>query len=190
MVVIGMLDISENPFFAEKKLDENNKDYLTGLYNRRYARTIINEQLTLGIPYGILLLDIDKFRQLNDVCGHYLGDNVLILLSEILRKYTRDGDICVRLGGDEFLVFIPYLYEGELLELRAAQINKEFRVALDQLCPYNLSDGLTIAGVYGKRETTLENLYREADEILHLMKECYVERQKIAVRALDDKSTF
>ncbi|MBR6755791.1 MAG: sensor domain-containing diguanylate cyclase [Peptococcaceae bacterium] len=187
MFISGMLDISENPFFTEKQHDESNRDYLTGLYNRRYARTLINEQLSSGIPYGLLLLDIDKFRQLNDIYGHYVGDDVLILLSEVLQKYTRDGDVCVRLGGDEFLAFFPYLHEGEVLKLRAAQINFEFKNSLDKLCPHNQSDGLTIAGIYGNETATLEKLYRKADEILYQIKECYTEQVKIEVKALGER---
>ena len=181
VVTSTMLDISQNPFFIEQRQDEVNRDYLTGLYNRRYARSIINEQLALGIPYGLLLFDINNFRQINELYGHNMGDEVLILLGKILQKYTRDGDVCVRLGADEYLAFLPNFDNGMVLKGRAEQINAEFKKYLQELCPQNQSKGLTISGVHGRKETTLEELYRETSRVLYQLKENNDETDKIQI---------
>ena len=63
----------------------------------------------------MLLMDIDNFKQLNDTYGHQAGDQVLILLARIMQKYSRKGDVAARIGGDEFILFLPGFTQEELL---------------------------------------------------------------------------
>jgi diguanylate cyclase (GGDEF)-like protein len=84
------------------------RDKLTGLYNRRYfdemlARTLDQARRNKQ-PLALLMLDLDDFKPLNDQCGHALGDQVLADIGRTLLDLTRDGDICSRVGGDEFLL--------------------------------------------------------------------------------------
>jgi diguanylate cyclase (GGDEF)-like protein len=86
-------------------------DVLTGLYNRRH----LEEQLRIAIatavrrdePIGVLLLDVDHFKAVNDTYGHLAGDEVLVELARRIHAELRAGDIAGRWGGEEFLVLLP-----------------------------------------------------------------------------------
>jgi diguanylate cyclase (GGDEF)-like protein len=87
------------------------RDPLTGLYNRRYLEETMGRELPrarrLGESVGVIVLDIDHFKLLNDTYGHDAGDLVLERTGELLRAATRDSDIACRFGGEEFAVILP-----------------------------------------------------------------------------------
>lgn len=87
------------------------RDPLTGLYNRRYLEETIGRELPRarrqGHPVGLILVDLDHFKQLNDTHGHNAGDHVLSEMGALLREMTRGSDIACRLGGEEFAVVLP-----------------------------------------------------------------------------------
>lgn len=86
-------------------------DELTGLPNRRFAMTLLNDLWAHarehGSTFSVLLLDADKFKQVNDTYGHATGDTLLRSLAGALRESVRTDDAVCRLGGDEFLVICP-----------------------------------------------------------------------------------
>ncbi|RFU71643.1 diguanylate cyclase [Peribacillus saganii] len=92
--------------FYQKKItfveSESNQDPLTGFYNRRFLERKIKD---LG-DYSIILFDIDRFKNVNDQYGHQVGDEVLKYLSELIKRETRESDLCFRLGGEEFLIVL------------------------------------------------------------------------------------
>lgn len=84
------------------------RDKLTGLYNRRYfdemlARTLDQAERSRQ-QISLLMLDLDRFKPINDRYGHAMGDKVLADVGKAIQSLTRDGDICSRIGGDEFLI--------------------------------------------------------------------------------------
>jgi diguanylate cyclase (GGDEF)-like protein len=87
------------------------RDPLTGLYNRRYAEETMARELPrarrLGESIGVIVIDIDHFKNLNDTFGHDAGDFVLERTGELLRTATRNSDIACRFGGEEFAVILP-----------------------------------------------------------------------------------
>lgn len=87
------------------------RDPLTGAFNRRhYDEVILTESARArrtGNPIGFLMIDVDDFKQINDTHGHDVGDRVLIDVVQLLRGNTRESDLVVRTGGDEFLVVLP-----------------------------------------------------------------------------------
>jgi diguanylate cyclase len=87
------------------------RDPLTGLYNRRYLEETMNRELPrarrLGESVGVIVIDIDHFKRLNDTYGHDAGDFVLERMGELLRAATRNSDIACRFGGEEFAVILP-----------------------------------------------------------------------------------
>ena len=95
----------------EGLLAQSIRDSLTGLYNRRYleesAQMEERRSQRSGQPFGILMLDLDHFKQLNDKYGHDAGDFVLREFGQVLQKQTRSGDIACRYGGEEFTVILP-----------------------------------------------------------------------------------
>ncbi len=84
------------------------RDYLSGLYNRRFLNESLNTHLDSWVnnrkPIAVLYMDVDKFKSINDSCGHSTGDLAIKHVADWLRKCTRENDYVFRLGGDEFLV--------------------------------------------------------------------------------------
>jgi diguanylate cyclase (GGDEF)-like protein len=87
------------------------RDPLTGLYNRRYLDDALERELVRaqreGYPLSVVLLDLDRFKALNDAHGHPAGDAVLVALGKALREQVRAGDLASRIGGEEFLLVLP-----------------------------------------------------------------------------------
>lgn len=86
-------------------------DALTGLHNRRsfdeFLSAEISRQKRFGSPFSLLLLDLDRFKELNDTRGHATGDRALRLTADALKSGTRESDRVARLGGDEFIALLP-----------------------------------------------------------------------------------
>lgn len=86
-------------------------DELTSLHNRRYFLQKLREEIERAWRYSrkisLLLIDIDNFKQYNDVYGHQQGDDVLRMFSNRLRKIVRENDTVARLGGEEFVIIMP-----------------------------------------------------------------------------------
>jgi diguanylate cyclase (GGDEF)-like protein len=85
------------------------KDDLTGLYNKRFFEFILDKYRNFDTQIGIIFVDIDKFKELNDKYGHMFGDKILKEVSDIIKGSVRDIDYAFRFGGDEFVVvsFVP-----------------------------------------------------------------------------------
>lgn len=86
-------------------------DYLTGLYNHRYAHERLEAELNRarrqGVPLSVVMLDLDRFKGINDTYGHLAGDQVLREVGRILRDACRNYDVGARYGGEEFLIILP-----------------------------------------------------------------------------------
>lgn len=88
------------------------QDELTDLYNRRYFNAEAKRQISawrrFRNPLSLIMLDIDHFKEINDIHGHAAGDQVLIRLATVLRSQTRDIDTICRYGGEEFVILLPF----------------------------------------------------------------------------------
>ncbi len=88
------------------------QDELTELYNRRYFNAEAKRQISawrrFRNPLSLIMLDIDHFKEINDIHGHAGGDQVLMRLATVLRSQTRDIDTICRYGGEEFVILLPF----------------------------------------------------------------------------------
>lgn len=124
------------PELVSKNLTEilkvsSTTDALTGLYNRKYLDEYIEKALSQakrnGIVYGILMIDIDFFKMVNDTYGHDVGDKAIKVLATVLKENIREADTAFRFGGEEFLVL---LYECE--EAMVTAIAEKIRLAFEK----------------------------------------------------------
>ena len=110
-------------------------DGLTGLYNRRHfmemAEGAFAHAQRLGQQLVVLMIDVDRFKQINDVYGHAVGDRVLADVAAACREYVRPDDIVGRYGGDEFIVLIPRTASARAAEIAAQLTGPPARVPRD-----------------------------------------------------------
>jgi diguanylate cyclase (GGDEF)-like protein/PAS domain S-box-containing protein len=106
------------------------RDVLTGLFNRRYMEEMLNREIhraeRKATPLGIIMLDIDHFKQFNDAFGHAAGDALLRELGSFLKARIRGGDIACRYGGEEFMLILPETSLDDTRQ-RAEQLREEFK---------------------------------------------------------------
>lgn len=125
--VIGCIrDITEIRKREELLEDQARRDSMTGLYNHDTGKLLVNEYLRekrMDASSGLLMLDVDHFKNVNDVYGHLFGDEVLIGFSGFLQSFFRKEDILIRTGGDEFAVFLKEI-SREALEKKVSELVK------------------------------------------------------------------
>jgi len=105
-------------------------DQLTGLYNRRYLEEILDKIAASTIRenslLGILMLDVDYFKKVNDTYGHDAGDEVLRQLAKVMINSVRESDFVVRFGGEEFLIILQNIKDEEAVKKVAEKIRENF----------------------------------------------------------------
>jgi len=163
---------------AQEKLKElASVDYMTGLYNRRHFLQVITSLLELAKrnkrDSSLVMIDIDKFKAINDTYGHNVGDKVIIALAELMQKRNRQSDIICRWGGEEFLIFLPETsIEGALI------VAQKFREDAEQLCIHvddtkevRFSVSLGVTQINSSSDESIEISIDRADKALYSAKE-------------------
>ncbi len=116
--------------------------------------------------YGFILLDFDDFKYINDTYGHITGDEILKIFSECLLRIFRKEDILSRLGGDEFIIFIPKLYPISFLEQKIVELCKLYKDRLENHYP-EIQHKFSGGGIWGNQKTSFSQLYKQADLLLY-----------------------
>lgn len=111
----------------EVSREASETDLLTGLTARIAAQQEIEEHLKTDDHGVMMLLDLDRFKSVNDRLGHQMGDKVLVDVAADLKKMFRNSDVLSRLGGDEFVVYLKSVPEKEWALQRASQVVREVR---------------------------------------------------------------
>lgn len=152
-----------NAYAIEQKLKMDDleetslTDPLTGLKNRRYMEAMTKGWIAQGMPFSAIIIDIDRFKLVNDTYGHKVGDEVLQFLSKTTKEIVNKEGLTIRLGGEEFLILLP---ESDLTN--ATQLAEKLRKKLEQSdsptgVPINISAGV---GEYSTNENYSEFLHR------------------------------
>lgn len=160
----------------EAQLQEQSlRDPLTSLYNRRYlSETLEREVLRVarkGAPLGVIMLDIDHFKTINDTLGHTAGDRALQAAGRLLSGQVRGADIVCRYGGDEFVMILPEA-SVEATRQRAEQLRAAAQDLLhtpDSLLSHDLSFSLGVAA-YPENGASGEAILNAADAALYQAK--------------------
>ena len=163
--------------------DFANKDFLTGVYNRRYFYDDMNEYVAYAEeraePYAVAMLDIDHFKQINDTYGHDGGDKALKTLAKKLIDETKKGDLVARFGGEEFCIVLKNVSNEEAVKffvnLRASIANCKVRLKKEQI-KFTVSIGVA----FSRSDYRLDELLELADEALYRAKENGRNRVEIA----------
>ncbi len=169
-----MLDMTEQ-INAEKQLKNLAFfDSLTGLANRhsieQTLKSLVNSDQSIENPFGILLIDLDSFKNVNDNYGHIVGDQLLSRVSRLLNERLRASDTLGRIGGDEFMVIVRNITNCEqLLETADAFIDAfTAPVVLNDDITVSLNITLTIgASLYPTHGEDYVNLFKNADTALY-----------------------
>jgi diguanylate cyclase (GGDEF)-like protein len=150
-------------------------DPLTGINNRRAFAKLVAPIWSTGQRHhrdmSVMLLDIDRFKAVNDTHGHAVGDKALMQLADLLRRRMRSGDVVARWGGEEFIVFLP---ETTLAVARLIAERLRTEIAAMQIEGAGARFSLTATfGVAHNDDpkATLENLISVADRHLYQGKE-------------------
>lgn len=166
--------IKDVSFHRKKELElqtQANTDVLTGLHNRRSFLEILQQQLTLSqqhAPGALLLLDIDRFKRVNDTYGHPAGDLVIQNITQAIRDTLRKDDFCGRIGGEEFAVLLPKASLQEALEL-AERIRKHISVTPTVLAEETIHATVSI-GVATLYKQDINSVQGHADQALYQAK--------------------
>lgn len=148
-------------------------DSLTNLYNRRFFEEYVESEIAKSKRYntffGLILLDIDHFKNINDKHGHLVGDNVLRSLAGFLKKEVRKSDIVCRWGGEEFILFLPEI-SLEDIKIKAEALRESIeKIAIlegNLQIKFTVSIGVSVFD----SESDLNALIKKADDALYQAK--------------------
>ena len=185
----GAMDYIKKPFDPEVLLSRVHKildiqkqmkyfarsaeiDQLTGFLNKAASEARMDR--LCSEETGLLcVLDLDAFKMVNDIFGHDIGDQVLVMFSHVLKKNLRKDDECGRIGGDEFIVFLRNMKDSGELDHFAKRINEEYQAGARAIMGDKLtfSAGVSVGAVavpeYG---TEYPELFHMADQALYIVK--------------------
>ena len=170
----SLQDITEQKRYEEKLVYMARHDPLTGLYNRHTLAEILEQEVSRAQryqhPIGILMVDVNHFKKVNDRYGHAMGDEVLQTVADVLRRSVRDSDVVVRYGGDEFLVLLIET-NGETDIVRARMV-REMEAQCQEGPLLDLPIGLAIGTAHWmpQGDSSIEAVLVEADRKMYVEK--------------------
>ena len=189
--VVALRDISERKKAAEQLEYLAHHDPLTGLANRSLLRARISAAIALaeksGESLALLLLDLDRFKAVNDLHGHPIGDQVLVRVAARLRAAARGAEIIARLGGDEFVILLTAeagaeaARAAEVAQRVIASLTEPFEVGASFL-QINTSIGVSL---YPQHGADADELLKNADTALYSAKRAGRGTQRMFDPAMD-----
>ena len=164
-LVVGFArDISQNKEKSKRINFLSFHDHLTGLYNRRYIEdSIMRLDTNRNYPFTIMMLDVNGLKLTNDAFGHHTGDQVLVSVSEAIKKVCREDDIIGRIGGDEFVILLPKTDRSDAEKIRKRIEKTAAETDLDSVI-VSVAIGYSIKN---HPEQSIEEVMKEADSMMY-----------------------
>jgi diguanylate cyclase (GGDEF)-like protein len=159
-VALALEELSRPPPAEPRKKEH---DSLTGLPRRTLLQAHMDKVLGMRVPFCLLFIDLDNFKQVNDVYGHKTGDALLRQIASQLQQCIRAGDLAVRVGGDEFVVLLANTDHGDDAAGRVRQ------ALLPVVTSYGAGASVGFA-TYPLDGSTLEDLLSTADDRMYQAK--------------------
>ncbi len=152
-----LVDITERKHLERQLREQAIRDPLTDCYNRHYLAEITKANNRGGSIWGVIITDIDNFKEYNDRHGHAYGDRILIRIARFFKQEVRCEDPVFRMGGDEFMIFLPGLDEAATRE-----VVDRLKMKGPAAAPASFSLGWAIR----ENRESLEETMRRADHLL------------------------
>ena len=185
----ALQDVCDKNALLERSLQKVEElaatDPLTGLYNRRHFAKVLEQLFAEAQRYGkdmsCVMIDLDKYKQLNDSLGHQMGDEILIMAGKVIGANMRRMDVAARYGGDEFVLLLPQASAADAAAV-AQRIRQEFKPASAALLKRaeGLSMSIGIGSISGNHPAHADQLVRLADQALYHSKEAGRDRVSLA----------
>jgi len=142
-------------------------DQLTGLPNRRYIDTFLasklSEYISFHIPFGVLFVDVDEFKNFNDTYGHETGDEVLAMVSKTCSSITRSTDLFGRFGGDEFIAILTGTNESNIILISESMRNLVGKYSSADL---GLQVSISVGATLVNDNDSIASILKRADDLL------------------------
>lgn len=150
-------------------------DCLTGLLNRRAVETVLQDKerqfLIMGTNYAVMMMDVDRFKDINDSFGHPIGDSVLQTLALCIQRMIRSQDYAFRYGGDEFLLVLSNVDDAV-----TSQIRERIRSSLLSVQGFAFSITISVGSILRSESTSAAEALVVADQRMYQAKEASRER--------------
>jgi diguanylate cyclase (GGDEF)-like protein len=179
--VIGAIEIFQDTSHQDQTKSEIEllkqqvyTDSLTGVGNRKYLSLLLTRHLakqhSINMHFGVIFLDIDRFKNVNDTYGHQVGDQVLISVAKTISGILRDFDGFCRLGGEEFVVIIPNTNQPIL-----SRIAERMRMFIEKTWLNHQGEDLkvtiSLGATLSRLEDTPESILARADQLIYQSKQ-------------------
>lgn len=154
--------------FYQEKIEEAKKEVLTGTLNKKAFKAFVQKKISKkNRKHGIILIDLNNFKEINDKLGHPIGDAVLIEVSKRINQVLRKKDRLSRFGGDEYIIFISDIENDDNIKQVMNRIVE--KVALPMVIDnFKLKIGISTGNaVYSNHGGTFEELYKIADKNMY-----------------------
>lgn len=174
--VLLFADVTEQVGLMQKLWESATKDSLTGTYNRdcfwklchKTLKQLIEEQK----PFALIIIDLDDFKKINDTYGHQAGDQVLRETAQILQKGIRPNDILARLGGEEFIIFLPETLPDTANKIaqRLRHLIEENPITIDNNTVIRVTGSFGVTGNSCPGNDVLDKVIKQADIAMYQAK--------------------
>jgi diguanylate cyclase (GGDEF)-like protein/PAS domain S-box-containing protein len=184
--IVGAIEAFTDQSFQEDYYRQNKElvekiayDHLMGIYTREYLDLHLKQRLEesnlINNNFGLLFIDVDKFKEVNDSYGHLMGDEILKLIARTLSSNLRTKDIIGRYGGDELMIILDVEDKNDL-----KKVSNKLRTLVDHSSYKHISPSVTIGATMVREGDDMKSITKRADDALYEAKE--TGRNKVVIK--------